>query len=107
VCLQDVAVWSRLRDLATRRYEATAYVEGRDAVKLAVERDDDARVCVRVPSDGPSAPAEPRYVVVDVVAETRERERTGPARLHFWDRGGDSPMLVGLERPASGEEPRW
>lgn len=106
VCLQDLAVWTRTRDLATRRYRARAYIEGAGSQSLDARPTDDARVCVEVPRAPQAGPDSPRYVVVDLVSSSVGRETAGPARLHFWDDGGGAPMLVGLERPAQAEELR-
>jgi len=106
VCLQDLAVWTDTRDLATRRYSARGYVEGGGALSLKVEPVDEAFVCVELPRAADARKDAPRYVVVDVVASSVGRETTGPARLHFWDLGESEPLLVGLERPASAREPR-
>jgi hypothetical protein len=94
VCLEDRAVWSRIRDFATRRYAARGYVEGGGATDLSVSTRDEARVCVGVPVVDDATPERPRYVVVDVVASSVGRETTGPARLHFYD-DGRAPRLVG------------
>jgi hypothetical protein len=106
VCLRDLAVWTSTRDLATRRYTARAYVEGEGASSVNVQPTDEAYVCAVLPRAADARPDAPRYVVVDVVASSVGRETTGPARLHFWDRGEAAPLLVGLERPATAEEPR-
>ncbi len=105
LCLQDVAVWSKIRDIATRKYAARAYVEGRRRPRsLEIRKEDDAYVCARLPeveTDGQ------RYLVVDVEAGSAGRDAPGPARIHLYGAGNGSFMLVGLERPAAGgEEPR-
>lgn len=106
VCLQDLAVWTRTRDLATRRWRAEAYLEGAGSRSLSVRAADDAWICVEVPRVPDARPGAPKYVIVDLVASSVGRETTGPARLHFWDDGEGVPMLVGLERPLEAEEPQ-
>lgn len=106
LCMQDLAVWSGTRAAQTRRHEARAYVEGQPPRSVEVEVRPDAWVCLDPPRAPGASSDSPRYLVVDVAATTPGREVTGPARLHFWDDGGAAPMLVGLERPESSQEPR-
>lgn len=107
VCLRDLALWTRIRDVASRRYEATAYSEGGETIELEPRPRDEAWVCFEVPVGDAATSDDREYVVVDVVASSVGRERTGPARLHFYDDGSSSLQLVGLERPESRREPRW
>jgi hypothetical protein len=100
VCLQDLATWSGVRAASDRLYATTAYVGDALAphpVADAVPRDD-SWVCVPLPEI-----AGPDYVIVDVRA-TSPDDDTGPARLHFYARGG-AYRLVGLERPEDSEPP--
>jgi len=103
VCLQDLAVWTGIRAAEFRRYEATAYDSTGVRRPIDVYAEGHARVCVEVPVGGSD------YTLVDVVASSAPAglEVTAPLRLHL-RRGGSEPVrLVGLERPASVEEPKW
>jgi hypothetical protein len=106
VCLQDLAVWTRTRDLATRRWRAEAHLEGAGSRSVNVRPADGAWVCVEVPRVPDAGSDAPKYLVIDVVASSVGRETTGPARLHFWDDGRGTPMLVGLERPHDAKGPQ-
>ena len=93
LCLQDLAVWSGIRDGADRRYEVAAWSPGGGSVTLPgeLERAGDAYVCVPLAEDEP-------YLLLDVTAWTEGRETTGPARVHL-ARGAQGLRLIGLERP--------
>lgn len=92
VCMQDLAVWTEIREAASRRYRASAHREGEELeLEVAPREAGDARVCVRLP-------AREGYSMVDVYASSEGREAAHPARLHLrLDRG--RARLVGLERP--------
>ncbi|MGF1469513.1 MAG: hypothetical protein ACFCGT_25610 [Sandaracinaceae bacterium] len=108
VCLQDLALWTGIRDADTRTYRAAAYA-GDDQAPLPVEAPvpaDESYVCVDLPEPPGAMPEAPAYLIVDVIAATEDRETTGPARLHFYSLGPAGAELVGLERPASAAPPR-
>ncbi len=101
VCMTDLAVTTRLRWPADRRYEARVYAGDpfeRIAAPAVRAGERGETVCAAVPDVSD-------YVVVDLVASTRGAERNGPARLHL-ARSGAELVLVGLERHASDAPPR-
>ncbi|NJK88388.1 MAG: hypothetical protein HC923_02655 [Myxococcales bacterium] len=103
LCLQDLMTWTRLRDRASREYEATLVSEeARRPEILDVQREEDDYVCVPLPTS--AAGGGSGYVVVDVSSWTEGRDRPGPARVHL--RLDGAPRIVGLERPSSKGEPR-
>ncbi|HEY8432187.1 MAG TPA: hypothetical protein VIL20_27635 [Sandaracinaceae bacterium] len=107
VCLQDLAVWSGIRDRDGRRYGARAWA-GDDLHELErprVRLGEDAHVCVRLPSIEEATRDAPVYVIVDVVAQTLGRETTAPARVHLYALAPNELTVVGLERPAAAEVP--
>lgn len=105
ICLQDLAVWSGLRDEGTRRYSARAWTGDAlsEAPLVRLRSASEAYVCAELPRVE-STPEAPTYVIVDVVAQTPGRETTFPARAHLYALG-DRYQLVGLERPADREAP--
>ncbi len=106
ICVQDLAIWSGIREARTRRYETAAYA-GDDYAPLAIARavaGDDGWVCVPLPSVPGATERRPEYLIVDLTATSPEDE-TGPARLHFYVRGDTRYRLVGLERPEHAEPP--
>ena len=100
VCMQDVAVWSGIRGSNIRQYESHAWLGDKlEAVEVAEpERQDDAYVCVDLTSLAFDHNRS-QYLVIDLRAWTKGVDHPGPARLHFWTRPGQVPLLVGLERP--------
>lgn len=111
LCMQDLAVWSRIRDFATRTYEARAFSgDELQLIPIASPRPAPARadgaVCVRLPDTPGATPDAPEYLVVDLRAFTPEVDDPGPARLHFWADGRSPPRVVGLERPEGMEAPK-
>ena len=93
LCLRDVALESGFR--SERHYEAVAYPGWPTdrTTPLSAERDG-TMACVSLPE----AP-EQEYWVVDVIAETPGRERTGAARVHLYATEQGDYRVVGLERP--------
>ncbi len=92
LCLRDVALEAGFR--TERRYEAVAYPGWPTERLITLEaRRDETRACVTLP-DAP----EEAYWVVDLIAQTPGRERTGPARVHLYAIDGGY-RVVGLERP--------
>lgn len=92
LCLRDVAVESGLRTV--RRYEAVAMPGWPTERRLPLTaRREGSAACVPLPPRGGED-----YWVIDVVASTPGRERTGPARVHLYALD-DGWRVVGLERP--------
>ncbi len=108
VCLHDLAVESGVRPRTGRRYGARAWAG--DALaeleRPRVRLDEGARVCVRLPLVAGATREAPRYVVLDVLAQTMGRETTGPARVHLYALGPEAMTVVGLERPERAEVPQ-
>ena len=102
LCLADIAITSGLRSPNARRYVARAWRDWPREERSTDERPieitaDGGRVCLDLP---PAAGLGfPRYQVVDVVARTEGRERSGPARVHLYQIGLAEYRVVGLERP--------
>ena len=108
LCVQDLAVRTRIRSVPARRYEAAAYA-GKTHRPVGVGPvavvDDRGTICLDLPAIGGSEAA-PVYLVVDLAARSVGRERApGPLRLHLWA-AGDDFELAGLERPEDGSPPR-
>ncbi|MCA9608772.1 MAG: hypothetical protein KC619_24380 [Myxococcales bacterium] len=104
LCMQDLAVWSGVRSVDDRRYRADAWAGdpfARVELPGRVGRAEDGFVCVPLPE----VEGDPAYLVVDVTAQTPQRETTFPARVHLY-RVGDGYRIVGLERPSNREPPR-
>jgi len=111
LCMRDLAVFAELADRASRRYSATAYVDsgrgdpvpvGRPTPRPAHAHD----VCLSLPAAPDAAPADPRYLLVDVLATFGPNDRrSGPARVHLYQTGPTDVRVVGLERPASRAAP--
>ncbi|HJL16353.1 MAG TPA: hypothetical protein RMH99_11895 [Sandaracinaceae bacterium LLY-WYZ-13_1] len=101
VCLQDLAVWTGIRERRFRVYATRAFV-GDDYRPVEAARAieaEDAYVCVPIPA------VDEDYLVLDVFAATPERRRPFPARLHL-RRGADGELaLVGLGRPDTHDPP--
>ena len=106
LCVQDLAVWSGIRDGRTRRYAARAWsgdpLEPREAP--ALRREAHGYVCATLPSVEASE-GQPVYVVMDLVAQTPGAETTYPLRAHLFAVESDRYRLVGLDRPGGGEGP--
>lgn len=99
LCLQDLAVWTGIRDETSRRYQAVAHVEGVGRSEaLDVRAGSDARVCAELPEVQPG-----RYAVV-VFRATSGEDGTFPLWAHFTGHR-DGWRLVGLERPEHAEAP--
>ncbi len=108
LCMQDVAVWSGIRDARTRRYRARAFA-GEPLAEIPTRRaraQDGAEVCVPLPEPDGAREADPAYLVVELTASTADRETTYPARVHLYAFGDGRYRLVGLERPSDAEAPR-
>lgn len=108
LCMQDLAVWSGIRDQRWRQYQARAFT-GEPLAPIDVARpvrSGEHDACVTLPElDGASEP-DPGYLVVDLVARTPERETTYPARVHMYVLGDGRYRIVGLERPSNADEPQ-
>lgn len=93
LCVQDLAVWTGIRDHDDRRYEARAADASGAAVRLpgSPTTTDDAFVCQPLPDRA-------GYLVVELIAETVDRERTAPARVHLLRDDEGATRLLGLER---------
>ncbi|MCB9597643.1 MAG: hypothetical protein H6719_33300 [Sandaracinaceae bacterium] len=109
LCMQDLAVWSGIREEDGRRYHADAWagdpfapVEGWSG---RVGRADDGYACVPLPRLEGATEEQPAYLVVDVTAQSASHETAFPARVHLYQLG-ESYRIVGLERPANREPPR-
>lgn len=107
LCLRDLAVESGLRAAGVRRYAATAYVNGAGpGVSLgALHRAAGDRVCLEVAPLPGARPELPRYLVIDLVAQSGSDAPEFPARVHLYDLGAPGLTVVALERPDSFEEP--
>ena len=99
LCLEDRAVSSGVRPASTRAYRARAYEGSRLEPRELPARARAARVCVALRG------APEGYLVIDVIASTRDRETTGPLRVHAHVEGSRA-RVVGLERPEGAEAPR-
>ena len=88
VCLQDLAVWTSIRDAESRRYRAEAVGAELPQPPFA---SGDAQVCLPLPAGAGD-------LVVDVYASSVDREEAHPARLRLRVEGGGA-RLLGLERP--------
>lgn len=108
VCMQDLAVWTGIRNKANRTYETQAWSgQSLERVRLSSPRSkDDAWVCQTLPNGLVNESKEPRYLIVDMMASTSGQDQPGPARLHFWVQSGQEPKLVGLERPKAAGRPK-
>ena len=99
VCLEDMAITSGLRAMATRHYDASVY---RGVPPMAADIPEvvvfNGRPCAIV-----HAPVGPRdtYWVLDVIAESEAAERAAPARVHLYALASGEVRVAGLERPDS------
>ncbi len=100
LCLRDLAIEAGIRSQPTREYRITASVDwpdGGDPIELEHGRAD-GRVCAVLPEIERASARSPRYLVVDVVAGTPERETTGAASVHLYQTGPSRYRIVGLRR---------
>lgn len=107
ICLRDLVVESGLRPAATRRYAAMGYPSGKaPGVPLGpLRRAAGDRVCLELAPLAGARPEMPRYLSVDLVAQSAGEVASFPARVHLYDLGAPGVRIVGLERPASFEAP--
>ncbi len=109
ICLQDLAVWTKIRKEQQRSYRVTSYMGegyGQTAEVAGLRQVEDSYVCVPL-QDLPGASAEnPQYQVLDIVASSKDKETTYPARVHLYSLGNNQFKFAGLERPESAEAPR-
>lgn len=104
LCLEDLAVKSRIRSAFRRRAAARGF-RGPRLAPFAVGAprvSPDGDVCVPVP--GPEG-TEPEYFIVDLSVWSENQDQPGPARVHLY-LTSDGPRIAGLERPAGHEVPR-
>lgn len=107
VCVQDLAVRTRIRAASVRNYAVQAWAgEALAATPMGAPRvvDNVGGLCAPLPALEGTAEA-PEYLVVDFRADTAGDPEAGPLRLHFWAMGG-TPKLVGLERPEGRGRPQ-
>jgi len=94
ICLEDRAVSSGFRTARDRRYTATAWAldPARSRSVALLEAPDG--ICVAV---SPDPEGDASYLIVDVVASSRDAETTLPLRVHLHERAGRL-TVAGLER---------
>ena len=105
VCVQDLAVWTGMRERSTRRYSARAWVGDAltEVEPPTLRARDEGYVCASLPE---VAAGQAVYEVLDVIAQTPGRETTLPARLHLYASPDGEHRVLGLERPSAPEAPQ-
>ena len=101
MCLEDRAVSSGFRPAEGRSYTAHAWAMDPMRERAVALLDEADGICVAVTPD-PAGDAS--YLVLDVVAASRDAETTLPARVHLYEHEGRL-SVAGLERPESAARP--
>ncbi len=100
LCLDDLSVEGGVVEPAARAYGAVLRApQHAEELLPLVPSGRDSVVCVALPAVPAASPANPRYLVVDVVAHPAGRSATWPARVHLYATGARDHQVVGLERP--------
>lgn len=103
VCLEDLAVSSRLRRSSERSYEACAIPEEHQATQVLDVARVDEDICITLPRRSRPGATHATYWVVELFARTRGEIEAGPLRVHAYDMGDAGVRVVGLERPTRDE----
>lgn len=101
VCFEDRAVSSGFRGASDRRYTARAWSLDPLRARSVALLDEPDGVCVAL---SPDPAGDASYLVLDVVAASRDAETTLPIRVHLYERGGQL-TVAGLERLEHTEPP--
>lgn len=109
LCMQDLAVFSGVRDRRWRRYGAAAWAgDPLERIELpgAPRKAEESWACTPLPEPAGASESSPAYLIVDITAQTPEQETAFPARVHLYALGDGRYRIVGLERPSNREAPR-
>jgi len=79
--------------------------EARPAPSGHVALRDGRFACVELPAVPGATPANPGYLMVDLMTATRGSGTNPPARVHLYHLGGGNYRVVGIERPSGFEPP--
>jgi hypothetical protein len=107
LCLRDLALTASVVPADGRVYRARAWAGSRLA-PVAVDvfaRPDKGEVCATLPRLAGASRNSPRYLIVDLSAQTENYDTGAPARVHLYHHGEDRYRVVGLERPDASDPP--